>query len=151
MINHLKSILDASKDRVRSPWFGSVVIAWICFNWKMLAILVFSKNTIEQKIATTIEKYYSIELWIIYPIAVAAFYTTLSPLISFGVFKINHFFKVRLDIVKMKAELKLLEYESELKYRRKRSELLEKERFDNLDDYSTKRERVTDVESKPMK
>lgn len=147
MISQLKSLIEASEDRVRSPWFGSILIAWVCINWKMLAILFFSKTTVEQKIATVTESHYSIELWFIYPLLVAAVFTLISPAISFAVFQLNHFFKIRQEIVKKKSELTVLEYESELNFRKKKLELIESERFGDLDDYSIKKERINKLDS----
>lgn len=147
MISQLKSLIEASEDRVRSPWFGSVLIAWMCINWKMLAILFFSKTTVEQKLTVVVESHYSIELWIVYPLLVAALFTLISPVISFAVFQLNHFFKVRQEIVKKKSELTVLEYESELNFRKKKLELIEHERFGDLDDYSIKKERINKLDS----
>lgn len=100
MIAHFKSFMEASEDRVRSPWFGSIVIAWICINWQVVALFAFSEMSVEEKIEVILSSHYSIELWILYPFAVAFLFTIVSPVITFGVFRINHWFKVQQEIVK---------------------------------------------------
>lgn len=149
MISQLKSIVEASEDRVRSPWFGSIVIAWIFINWQVVALFLFSKTTVEEKIAVILENHFSVEMWFIYPLGVAFAFTVISPVISFGVFKINHWFKVEQEIVKKRAELRTIEFESEIEFRKKRIELIGQERFDGLEDYSSKRRKVSSVEAAP--
>lgn len=54
MFDFFKDILSAfhktSSERLKSPFLGAFVFSWLSFNWDSLAIIVFSKKDIEQRI-----------------------------------------------------------------------------------------------------
>lgn len=73
------SFLEATKDRLKNPMIGAFVIAWIVMNWRILAILLFSEKTIEQKIEFVEANYLSWDLSLKIPLMIAVFYVLILP------------------------------------------------------------------------
>lgn len=46
----IKSLLDSSKERIKTPIVGGFMIAFFFFNWRVLAVLFFSNATVEDRI-----------------------------------------------------------------------------------------------------
>ncbi|MDB4835353.1 hypothetical protein OAH12_02080 [Cyclobacteriaceae bacterium] len=46
----VNNIIDATKDRLKNPFIGAYLISWSTWNWKILAYLFFSKETIEERL-----------------------------------------------------------------------------------------------------
>ncbi|MGX9826746.1 hypothetical protein [Enterobacter roggenkampii] len=46
----ISPVQEAFIYRARNPFFGSLVIAWMCYNWDKIAFLFFSTQPIEQRI-----------------------------------------------------------------------------------------------------
>ncbi|WP_392346253.1 hypothetical protein [uncultured Polaribacter sp.] len=46
----IKSFFESSNERIKNPLIGTFAISWILINWKPVIILLFSKQTIQNKI-----------------------------------------------------------------------------------------------------
>ncbi|TLX71686.1 hypothetical protein E9993_20190 [Labilibacter sediminis] len=82
MLNLFKTLLETSKERLKSPLISSFLLAFIAINWRPLMILLYSKKDIEGKI-DLIDKGYS--NWLCYfgwPLGIALFYILLLPYLS---------------------------------------------------------------------
>lgn len=52
-----KDIIDSSKDRVKTPISGSYVLAFVLWNWRPIALLIFEETSITQKIIVINKEY----------------------------------------------------------------------------------------------
>ncbi len=50
MTDYFKQIFDAWGDRIRSPFFGSVLVAFVAVNWKVLFYLFFADKPVRARI-----------------------------------------------------------------------------------------------------
>lgn len=74
----LKDILDTSKERVKTPISGAYIFAFIIWNWRPIALLLFEKTTITQKIIVINHEYCNLSA-IIYPFLLGLFFTIVIP------------------------------------------------------------------------
>ena len=51
------SLFDTSKDRIKSPFIGSYITAFIIYNWRAFFLLLFSNAKIEDKIVVINHEY----------------------------------------------------------------------------------------------
>jgi hypothetical protein len=82
MIELIKSILESSKERIKNPLIGALAFSWVFINWKIVFIILFSKQTIENKIIHIESNYIKVCSNYIYPICTALIYLILLPYIS---------------------------------------------------------------------
>ena len=75
----INSILDSTKERLKNPLLGSFVFSWIIFNWKPIFYIIFSKNSIENKIDFVSECYSLINTNFWYPLFFSIFYILIFP------------------------------------------------------------------------
>lgn len=143
MIEEAKSMAEAIKERFKSPWFGVFAISWSLINWKMILLLFMSEKPIEEIITVISSSHYSMSNWILYPVIVSSIYLVLSPAIGFLAFIPNHYFQVKKHVHERESEIRLTRLESELKFRKREVELIERERFENLDDYASKKSSIS--------
>lgn len=74
----IKDFIDTSKERIKTPISGAFIWAFIIYNWRPIALLLFSEASIEDKIVVINYEYCN--GWaIIFPIFIALFYTLLIP------------------------------------------------------------------------
>ena len=85
----INSILDSTKDRLKNPLLGSFVFSWLIFNWKPLFYILFSKNSIENKIDFITECYCSINNNFWFPLIFSIFYIVFFPYILWGFDKLS--------------------------------------------------------------
>lgn len=75
----IKEIWTEFKDRITSPFFGSFVISWSVFNWRVPVVLFFYKNEELIKSNTTyidvIQRYTGFWVSLVFPIVSAFIYT----------------------------------------------------------------------------
>ncbi|PNW28930.1 hypothetical protein [Formosa algae] len=79
MTEVLNSFKDAAKDRIRNPFIGSFIFAWIAFNWKGIIYLILSKDTIESRIQVISQYFSPIKTTLIYPLLFSLFYILILP------------------------------------------------------------------------
>ena len=75
----IKSFFESSNERIKNPLIGTFAISWILINWKPVIILLFSKQTIQNKIKEIELNHTSLEYNLIFPILIALFYIILLP------------------------------------------------------------------------
>lgn len=63
------SVKKTSTDRIKSPFYGVFILTWVAFNWQPIAIVLFSKLTMEDRIGF-INAIYPFQLW--WPLGVSA-------------------------------------------------------------------------------
>lgn len=68
----LGSVRSHLEDRLRSPFAGAFVLAWIAVNWKAILILAFSSKTIEQRIAVVIDQHFEASSVVLWPLVYAS-------------------------------------------------------------------------------
>lgn len=59
-------------ERVRSPFAGAFVVAWVAINWQALLILTFSSKSIEERIEFVSKNHLSTQDTVWYPLGLAA-------------------------------------------------------------------------------
>jgi hypothetical protein len=59
-------------ERVRSPFAGAFVVAWVAINWQAILILAFSSKPIEDRIDFVSKNYLSMQDTVWYPLGLAA-------------------------------------------------------------------------------
>lgn len=76
------AFLDSAKERIKTPFVGTFVFAWLVFNWKPLLIFIFSKYGIEARINMISLDYSDPLINLLWPFCLAVGYMVLVPLIS---------------------------------------------------------------------
>jgi hypothetical protein len=59
-------------ERVRSPFAGAFVVAWVAINWQAVLILTFSSKSIEERIEFISKNHLSTQDTVWYPLGLAA-------------------------------------------------------------------------------
>jgi hypothetical protein len=75
----IKTIFTTSTERIKNPLIGTFVIAWIAFNWRPMAILLFSDATIDMKIEVINSNYVSIWNQLLSPFIISFIYFLVLP------------------------------------------------------------------------
>lgn len=78
-------ISDASDiviDRFKNPYITAFSISWIAFNWKPIALFIFSNGNVEYKILTIKQEYSDIWYYFYYPLASAIVFLFLVPYLN---------------------------------------------------------------------
>lgn len=81
----LIEIFNAFKNRIRSPFFGSFILAWVAFNWKPLSYFIFSKDKVSYKIDIIEVNYENIYNVLILPLCFSLIYVVIIPYINWGI------------------------------------------------------------------
>jgi hypothetical protein len=82
-------------ERVSSPLFGTLIISWLIWNWKIVYLTIFiSESKLEiNKIDYIIDNYQNIHILITFPLISTFLLITVIPLISNGAFWMNLIYK----------------------------------------------------------
>ena len=78
----LKELVDAFSSRVRSPVFGSIVIAFLLWNWQAVFLLVFGGGDAPERLATFTGSLGLAEYGI--PVALGLIYLIVGPWLNLG-------------------------------------------------------------------
>jgi hypothetical protein len=81
MRNIINAFLDSSKDRLKNPFIGAFIFAWIGINWRTIITLLFSENNIAERIEKIETDYSSLWLTLFAPLIIAVFYIVVIPYI----------------------------------------------------------------------
>jgi len=81
MRNFINAILDNSKDRLKNPFIGAFVFAWIAINWRPIVTLLFSDQNITDRIEKIETDYISLWFNLYLPLIIAIFYIVIIPYI----------------------------------------------------------------------
>jgi hypothetical protein len=76
-----QSIFDSSNERIKNPFIGSYVTAFVIYNWRAIFLLIFSDAKIEDKIVVINHEYCCKEA-ILWPLAIAFFYILILPYLN---------------------------------------------------------------------
>jgi len=85
----LESLTETIKERFRSPLFGTFILAWIIFNWRLLLFLSLSDDPIAIRIHTAETCYINALNGFLYPIIITLFYLIVPGFIMQKVEDIN--------------------------------------------------------------
>ncbi|GIZ10266.1 hypothetical protein [Flavobacterium sp. UMI-01] len=83
-VDLIKDFIDTSKERLKTPISGAFLWAFIIWNWRPIVVLLFSKQTIEDRIQI-IDQYFCTLSALLWPIGLALFYTLAIPAIMIGI------------------------------------------------------------------
>lgn len=82
MTDIIKSIIDTAKERIKNPFIGTFIFAWLVFNWRPISVFLFSKHRMETRISRINIEYTDIYNFIVWPLLLAIVYMILIPSIS---------------------------------------------------------------------
>lgn len=100
-----KSVREAFYERGTSPLYGSLIISWIMWNWKVLYILLFYEE--QMTVAMRFEKVLEVSHWsslYVWPPLTAAFLVFLMPFASNFVYKFSETYKIKRKEIKFKIQ-----------------------------------------------
>lgn len=128
-----KSINSIINERLSSPFYGTLILSWLVWNWKIIYLTFFvSESKIEgNKIDFILTKYSEINHLVYFPIISTAVLLTLIPFISNGSYWLNLKFNMWKSDKKNEIERKqLLTLEQSIQLR----ELIadQEKRFENI-------------------
>lgn len=128
MLSDLRKSINAILfERVTSPFFGTLLISWIVWNWKIIYLTFFiSESKIDgNKIDYIIENYSDIHLLITFPLISTLVLITLIPFVSNGAYWLYlKFNRWKIDKKNEVEKKQLLSFEKSLAIRK---ELKDKE------------------------
>jgi hypothetical protein len=81
MKEFIQSLFETSNERIKNPFIGSYIVAFIVFNWRPFLFIVLSDSRIEDKIVVINHEYCKKEA-LFWPLAIALFYTLILPYIN---------------------------------------------------------------------
>jgi hypothetical protein len=115
----ISPVFEEYRQRVKNPIWGGFVLSWIFINWEILLIVLFSNETVENKIIEIKTNYISICSNVILPLVISiAYYIAIPYLISltekirFTAYKVNENNRAQKAIERLKATGKIIEQEA---------------------------------------
>ncbi|RXR23041.1 hypothetical protein [Flavobacterium stagni] len=81
MKDFIQSILDSSHERIKNPFIGSYITAFLIFNWRAFFLLIFSDAKIEDKIVVINHEYCS-KGAIFWPLIISIIYILFVPYLN---------------------------------------------------------------------
>lgn len=132
----IKNLLDSSKERLKTPIVGSFILSFLFYNWRVLALLFFSKATIEDRIIVINHEYLGF-LAYFWPFIIALGYSLGVPYlmkwidqILVGVKEVRrqHIYNAKDSTLRLKIKLadKELELQDKISRNKDKQELLDK-------------------------
>ncbi|MFA9372385.1 MAG: hypothetical protein ACERIH_11810 [Labilibaculum antarcticum] len=106
-----KSINSALYERVTSPLYGTLIVTWLAWNWKIVYVTFFvSENKLSiTKIDFIVKNYSDISHLILFPLISTLFFLTLFPFVSNGAYwlslKFNKWKIEQKNLIEMKQLL----------------------------------------------
>ena len=85
------SLIQTIRERFGNPMWGYIALSWFGFNWKNIAILFFSKSTIEERIKVVISQDYLYLHYLIMPVVVGCVLAASSPYIKWAFSKAHEY------------------------------------------------------------
>ncbi|GAA4447706.1 hypothetical protein GCM10023091_43060 [Ravibacter arvi] len=117
MIDLIKSILEATRDRLKSPVLGTYSLAFIIYNWRPILYILFSSSSIERKI-DFINTHYGSYGAILWPLLITATIVVLLPFLTLG---------IELILIKPQFERKRIKHNDKVSNLDDRIEIAKKE------------------------
>ncbi|TMU57119.1 hypothetical protein [Flagellimonas algicola] len=128
-----KSINSILYERVSSPLFGTFIVSWLIWNWRIVYLTFFvDSDKIElNKVDFILKNYNQVEFLVWYPLISTVILITIIPFISNGAYWLNlRFSQWKIDQKKIIEKKQLLSIEQSIKLREQFSDM--EKRFDNL-------------------
>lgn len=109
----LKSFFETSRERIKNPLIGTFLISWAAINWKPITVLLFSNQSIENKIDYIESCYSNFSTYFLSPFLIALIYVIILPYFMWAVDEI-----IRKSTIGRKRNLikqKIFDYEGKQK------------------------------------
>ena len=106
-----ESVYLGIKDRLVSPLYGTLIISWCIWNWRIFYVSFFvSEDKLPNNRLTVIEQYFCNNLWhlIIGPLLTAAIILLVIPFLSNQVFRLSLWYDRKKDFIRNKHNKKRL-------------------------------------------
>jgi len=101
MLDELKKSISSSLyERVASPLYGTLLVSWLAWNWKIVYLTFFisEKNLDKDKITYIVENFSNIHNLVTLPLVSTLFLLTLAPFLTNGAFWLHlNFNKWKVD------------------------------------------------------
>lgn len=81
----LKSFFETSRERIKNPLIGTFLISWTAINWKPITVLLFSSQSIENKIDYIESCYSNFSTYFLIPFLIALIYVIILPYFMWAV------------------------------------------------------------------
>ncbi|MFD1161829.1 hypothetical protein [Hwangdonia seohaensis] len=81
----LKSFFETSRERIKNPLIGTFLISWTAINWKPITVLLFSNQSIENKIDYIESCYSNFSTYFLIPFLIALIYVIILPYFMWAV------------------------------------------------------------------
>lgn len=85
MIDFFKTFFETSKERIKNPLIGTFVISWMAINWRPLLIVLFSNQSIENRIDFIVNCYSDFNTYFLFPFLIALIYVIILPYFMWAV------------------------------------------------------------------
>lgn len=85
MIDFFKTFFETSKERIKNPLMGTFIISWIVINWRPIIILLFSNQSIENRIDYIVTGYSSFNTYFLLPFLLSLFYVIVLPYLMWAI------------------------------------------------------------------
>jgi hypothetical protein len=86
MLGDLLAELRAqASERIRNPLLGPFTAGWLVANWRLVSVLLFSDQSIEQRIQLIDENYLSVSNLLVAPLIFALLFALLIPWVNWGI------------------------------------------------------------------
>ncbi|EZQ10221.1 hypothetical protein [Acinetobacter sp. Ver3] len=131
----MKDLIDAINTRVKEPYWGFFLLAFLAFNWRALFLLCFAKGTAQEKIFLFDDQTTFLSL-IVFPIITAVAIMLVTPWLKvlFGWISRSAYERLNSQDLKREhkylAEKNLLEQERSLELANKEKELIDQAKRD---------------------
>lgn len=118
LVNLINDFIETSKERLKTPISGAFLWSFIVWNWRPLAVLLFSDASIQDKIIVINNEY--CDFWaILCPIFLAILYVTLLPklmliidntLIETKALRVENIYQAKIHSATQKTDLADIEF-----------------------------------------
>jgi hypothetical protein len=152
----VKEVVDAVNNRIKTPYFGYAILAFIALNWRGFFFLVLSKGKPEEKLAL-FDAQTDIYSLLIYPLAIGAVVAATAHWLKFLFGIIERKPKELVENILLEAEHKKTIKQSQLEQSRsnlfavKENELIDRAKRDeavaDIDDSETKEKLIKQLDS----
>ncbi|MBW2936496.1 hypothetical protein KXJ69_00165 [Aureisphaera sp. CAU 1614] len=85
MIDFFKTFFETSKERIKNPLIGTFIISWMAINWRPIVVLLFSDQSIENRIDYIVSCYSSFKSYFLIPFLISLVYVIILPYFMWAV------------------------------------------------------------------
>lgn len=78
------AIASSAEERIKHPFIGSFMLAWVAFNWKPILFLLVGSMKIEDKISFIEAHYSSLQYLVVFPLITSSIYVLALPYFSWA-------------------------------------------------------------------